>query len=55
MVCCFHFCIIFLEELKFRDAKGYCFQLPVNRSHLPVTYRLTDKPLNHFMTNVNGT
>jgi len=24
------------------DAKGYCFHLPVNRSHLPVNYQLPD-------------
>jgi len=31
-----------------RDAKGYCFHLPVNRSHLPVNYRLTDKQHKSF-------
>jgi len=31
----------FLPQLCTRDAKGYCFHLPVNRSHLPVNNRLT--------------
>jgi len=38
-----HLFFICITIQKIRDAKGYCFHLPVNRSHLPVNYRLTDK------------
>jgi len=39
-------CII--KYIIIRDAKGYCFHLPVNRTHLPVNYRLTDKQHKSF-------
>jgi len=42
------------QNIYIRDAKGYCFHLPVNRSHLPVNYRLTDQQKKSLTTNVNG-